>query len=233
MQFLQTRHKVYTTPPSSSDGARLDRLADLDQMEQAELGRAQGTPGPTSDEQKAEIRQEFEQQRQKLLDPPILLDETRFTLATCNTVEAGRRSMLLSKHKRAYEAQHGRPIEQAMADADPDTREAARAEWIQVRYWAAIMASLRKMETRQRPAYDGATAVESNEGSTRKRRASAGSEWRAADIPAAWHDFNQYAEQVPAIITQDLAVEAHAANPGLWLQQNDDEAKKNGGTSAG
>jgi hypothetical protein len=89
--------------------------------------------------------------------------------------------------------------------------------WNRANDYGAIIASLQSLEVRSRPIYVNGDQPPP---------------WKKTEVPAEWATFGSFEESAPWPLITALADAAHTANPGLWRNQDDDEAKKNGGVSA-
>jgi hypothetical protein len=145
------------------------------------------------------------------------IEEYRFTFGSCTMAGSGRYWACLRDFNVWYEEQNGKKLEDALKSKDSEERvEAARLQNLANNY-GAVMASLRKVEQRTRALDDKTVA----------------GEWSEIEKPTDWNTFSGFYDAVPWSAAQPLCDAAHACNPGLWLYQDSDAAKKNGGANGG
>jgi hypothetical protein len=145
------------------------------------------------------------------------VEDYRFTLGSCTTVDMGRYWAAMRAFDAWFEQENGQSYEAARSSKDADVSSQALSTWLRAHNHASIMASLRGLERRTR-------SVEMTNGNAPA--------WTPAEIPAEWQSQQDFEANAPFAIVASLTETANAVNPGLWRSQEDEEAKKNGGVSA-
>lgn len=146
------------------------------------------------------------------------IEEFRFTFASCSMAGSGVYYRCMRDFEAWYQEQNGQSNDDARKSKDEAQRINATRQWNQGNDYAAIMASLKSLETRVRPLTPA-------EGEVMPA-------WTPMAVPAEWQSFAGFWDDIPWSAMSGLAEAAHGANPGLWRFQDDDAAKKNGGASA-
>lgn len=149
------------------------------------------------------------------------VEDYRFTLSSCTTVDMGRYWSLMRAFDAWYEKEHGQSYDAARTGSDAEVSSQAVVLWLRAHNHACIMASLQGLERRMR----------SPEVTTPNGHPNAPA-WDPAEIPPEWQTKEGFESTAPFAMIGSLTDTANAVNPGMWRTQDDDEAKKNGGVSA-
>ena len=141
----------------------------------------------------------------------VTVVQTRITVSALNTLQYGRYEAALRKVGPWVEERAGQPWREAVFDdaGGPLVEAALR--------WARIQAAVTAVETREA-----------------NRATDAAGEWAAAEW-AELADLTAFTEDAPGDLAAALDELVFDLNPGLFRQaeQTGDDAKKNGGISAG
>lgn len=142
-------------------------------------------------------------------EPPIkqaeMAHQVRATISTFNALQHARYQAHLRTARSWLDA------EAAASD------ENARTELFDVCFkWAAVLAGLVRLESRR--------IVRSGDGNE---------PWAMIELPADWRTVDGFLENVPAELAAAIYSAVLDLNPGLFGLATDDDAKKNGGISAG
>ena len=145
-----------------------------------------------------------------------LLEELRITVSTCSALDDARYRANVQQANDWIAERAGRTVREIL----DDTTGAARVDRMTIDAglaWSLILASARRVETRQRPMLENATADDPP--------------WTEIDLPAEWQTPGGFLDAVPADLSDALQVAAHECNPGLWLTRLDANSKNYGGVS--
>jgi hypothetical protein len=145
------------------------------------------------------------------------VEDYRFTFSSCTTVDMGRYWSAMRVFEAWFEKEQGQSYDDARLGSDKEVSARAVTLWLRAYNYAMIIASLQGLERRMR-------APEITNGNAPA--------WTPAEIPVEWQSQAGFEANAPLAIVGALAETANAVNPGLWRQQDDDEAKKKGGVSA-
>lgn len=141
----------------------------------------------------------------------VPVEQTRITVAALNTLQWGRYEAARRQLAPWLEARTGKAWKEAVADdAGGDLLDAALR-------WARAYAAVAAVETRQAD-----------------RVTDAAGEWQAAEWPEL-ASLDAYVDDVPGDLAAAIDELVFDLNPGLFrfAEQDADDAKKNGGISAG
>lgn len=148
------------------------------------------------------------------------IEEHRFTFASSTMAGSGVYWRSMRDFEAWYEEQFGHSNQSDRESKDDGARAEGWRMYNAGNDYAAIVASLRKLEQRTRSLnINGAN----NEPYT--------SEWQEIAIPEEWNTFAGFTESMPWSCILALAEAAHGTNPGLWRFQDGEVAKKNGGVN--
>jgi hypothetical protein len=186
MSLSAERSVRWTVPPAA---AAQNAIFEIDAIDRSET--------PTEDQAA---------RRRELVAGLPLVEEYRYTLAALSVLAYAKYQANLRNVRPWFEEQFGRAVDEESADNRPLLNWASQ--------WAAVAASLVRIERRERPALGGEETP-----------------WAAAPVPADWLTPGGYLAAMPTALREALVAAAHDANPGVFYRPSSDAAKKYGGVS--
>jgi len=163
------------------------------------------------------------QRRAELAASLPALEEIRITVGTCSALDDARHRANMQQASDWIAERTGRTgrsmfeiLDEINDDPGPDGR-LHRLTLNAALAWSLIMASVRRIETRQRPMREEPTDPAQG--------------WTEEEFPAEWQTPGGFLDAVPADLSDALQAAAHECNPGLWINRIDANSKNYGGVS--
>lgn len=196
MNLRATRTVVWTVPASRPAVLAAQEIGILDAI---------SAPTPEQTSRRAELAAGLPH-----------LEELRITVSTCSALDDARYRANVQQANDWIAERAGRSVREILDDATG----AARVDRMTIDAglaWSLILASIRRVETRQRAMLEPATDDDPD--------------WTEIDLPAEWQTPGGFLDAVPGDLADALQVAAHECNPGLWVTRLDANSKNFGGVS--
>lgn len=163
------------------------------------------------------------------------VEEYRITMRTVTVGQDGQRGRMIESAKIAFKEDYGVELNEFTVwfrnrfilqtapelwmDLGKEIDEPYAREMFDIAMimsdWSIFLVALHSVEKRTHPY------LQDGEGA-----------WEKIETPAYWRDYRQFVAKIPKPLFEAGVRLAHSVNPGLWVVDTGEEAKKFGGVSA-